>query len=59
LPLETRWSAIETTAKSGNSPLLITARFAPGAEGAPPIFELLWRFALRAVQDRSASNDEE
>jgi hypothetical protein len=58
--METRWSAIEITANSGRSPLLISARFfAPGAEGAPPIFELLWPYALRAVQGWSLSNDEE
>jgi aminoglycoside phosphotransferase (APT) family kinase protein len=31
----------------------------PGAEGAPPIFELLWPYALRAVQGWSLSYDEE
>ena len=59
LYMETRWSAIEITAYSGRSPLLISARFAPGAEGAPPIFELLWPYALRAVQGWSLSYDEE
>lgn len=31
----------------------------PGAEGAPPIFELLSPYTLRAVQGWSLSNDEE
>jgi hypothetical protein len=39
--------------------LLISTRFAAGAEGAPPLFELRWPYALRAVQGWSLLNDEE
>jgi hypothetical protein len=42
LYMEMRWSAIEMTANSGRSTLLISALFAPGADGTPPIFELVW-----------------
>src|ERR1700739_3812653 len=59
LYMETRWSAIEITANSGRSTLLISALFAARAEGAPPIFELLWLYDLRGVQGWSMANPEE